>query len=46
MLRRIEFRKPGMGIANDRLPTKLRGWVTMIESLSYYEKTVPPHWKG
>ena len=46
MLRRIEARKPGLGIPNDRLPPKLRGWVSMIESLPYYEKTTPPHWKG
>ena len=46
MLQRIEYRKPGMGIAAERLPAKLRGWVKMIESLPYYEKTTPPHWKG
>ena len=46
MLRRIEARKPGLGIPNDRLPPKLRGWVSMIEALPYYEKTTPPHWKG
>ncbi len=46
MLRRIEDRKPGMGIGNDKLPPKLRGWIKMIESLPYCEKTLPPHWKG
>jgi len=46
MLQRIEYRKPGMGIAAEKLPAKLRGWVKMIESLPYYEKTIPPHWKG
>ena len=46
MLRRIEDRKPGLGIANDRLPPKLRGWIKMIEALPYCEKTLPPHWKG
>lgn len=46
MLQRIEYRKPGMGIATEKLPPKLRGWVKMIESLPYYEKTIPPHWKG
>ncbi len=46
MLRRIEDRKPGMGISNDKLPPKLRGWIKMIESLPYCEKTLPPHWKG
>lgn len=46
MLARIEYRKPGMGITTDQLPPKLRGWVKMIKSLPYYEKTLPPHWKG
>jgi len=45
-LRRVNDRKPGMGITADQLPPKLRGWVKMIESLPYYEKTLPPHWKG
>jgi len=46
LLRRIEDRKPGQGIPNDRLPAKLAAWVKQIESLPYYEKTIPPHWKG
>ena len=46
LLRRIEDRKPGLGIGNDRLPTKLKAWVKEIEALPYYEKTIPPHWKG
>jgi glutathione S-transferase len=46
LLRRIEDRQPGKGIANDRLPAKLKAWVKQIEALPYYEKTIPPHWKG
>ena len=46
LLRRTEDRKPGQGIPNDRLPAKLAAWVKQIESLPYYEKTIPPHWKG
>ena len=46
LLRRIEDRKPGMGIPDDRLPAKLKAWVKQIEGLPYYEKTIPPHWKG
>ena len=46
LLRRVEDRKPGPGIPNDRLPAKLAAWVKQIESLPYYEKTIPPHWKG
>ena len=45
-LRRVNDRKPGMGITTDQLPPKLRGWVKMIKSQPYYEKTIPPHWKG
>jgi len=46
LLKRIEDRKPGKGIGHDRLPPKLAAWVRQIESLPYYEKTIPPHWKG
>jgi glutathione S-transferase len=46
MLKRIEDRKPGHGIADDRLPAKLRAWKGAIEKLPCYEKTIPPHWKG
>jgi len=46
MLGRIEQRQPGKGIASARLPAKVRAWVTQVESLPYYEKTIPPHWKG
>ena len=46
LLRRIDDRQPGKGVPNDRLPPKVRAWVKQIESLPYYEKTIPPHWKG
>ena len=46
LLKRVEDRKPGKGIGNDRLPPKLAAWVKQIEALPYYEKTIPPHWKG
>jgi glutathione S-transferase len=46
LLRRIEDRQPGKGMANDRLPAKVQAWVKQVESLPYYEKTIPPHWKG
>jgi glutathione S-transferase len=44
-LKRIEERQPGNGIADDRLPPKLRAWMKRIEALPYYGKTVPPHWR-
>ena len=45
-LRRVNDRKPGLGITTEQLPPTLAGWVKMIESQPYYEKTTPPHWKG
>ena len=45
LLRRIEDRQPGNGIADSRLPPKLGAWMKRIEALPYYEKTIPPHWK-
>jgi glutathione S-transferase len=45
MLKRIDERQPGNGIADDRLPPKLRAWMKRMEALPYYEKTMPPHWK-
>lgn len=45
-LKRIEDRKPGQGLADERLPPKLRTWKKKIEALPCYEKTIPPHWKG
>jgi hypothetical protein len=46
MLGRIEQRQPSKGIASARLPAKVRAWMKQVESLPYYEKTTPPHWKG
>jgi glutathione S-transferase len=45
MLKRIDDRQPGSGIADDRLPPKLRAWMKRVEALPYYGKTIPPHWK-
>ncbi len=46
LLKRVNERQPGKGIAEDRLPSKLAAWTKRIEALPYYEKTIPPHWKG
>ncbi|MDZ4736004.1 MAG: glutathione S-transferase family protein [Rhodospirillaceae bacterium] len=46
IFRRIEERHPGNGIADNRIPAKLRAWMKRIEALPYFEKTLPPHWKG
>ncbi|MEX0807392.1 MAG: glutathione S-transferase family protein [Dongiaceae bacterium] len=46
IFRRIEERQPGNGIADSRMPPKLRAWMKRIEALPYFEKTLPPHWKS
>jgi glutathione S-transferase len=46
LLKRVDERQPGKGIAEDRIPPKLTAWMKRIEALPYYEKTTPPHWKG
>lgn len=46
VFRRIEERQPGNGIPDSRIPSKLRTWMKRIEALPYFDKTLPPHWKG
>jgi glutathione S-transferase len=46
LLKRLEERQPGNGVADSRLPPKIAAWKKQIEALPYYEKTLPPHWKG
>ncbi len=46
LLKRLEDRLPGKGIPYENLPPKLGAWMKRIEALPYYEKTIPPHWKG
>jgi glutathione S-transferase len=46
LLKRVEDRQPGNGIADSRLPPKLGAWKKQIEALPYYAKTIPPHWKA
>jgi glutathione S-transferase len=46
MLPRIEQRAPGFGYKPTDLPPKLAAWVARIEALPYYDRTMPPHWRG
>ena len=46
MLVRAEERGAGLGFKREELPPKLAAWLNRIEALPYYEKTVPPHWRG
>ena len=43
---RIEERAPGLGLKREELPANLAAWLKRIEALPYYERTIPPHWKG
>ncbi len=43
--RRVDERQPRNGLG-DRWPTKIATWMKRIEALPYYDKTIPPHWKG
>lgn len=41
---RMDIRKPDVDVAGIYGP-KLHAWRKRIESLPYFEKTIPPHWK-
>jgi glutathione S-transferase len=43
---RIEERVPGLGTKREELPANLAAWMKRIEALPYFERTIPPHWKG
>jgi glutathione S-transferase len=43
LLGRIGEKQPPHGVA---LPPRLCAWSTRIESLPYFQRTVPPHWKA
>lgn len=45
LLRRIDDRQPKNGLGQ-RMPSRLEAWMTLIEALPYYAKTIPPHWKS
>ena len=43
-LKRITFRKPETRLT-DLVPAKIAEWTTRIESLPYFDKTFPTHWR-
>ncbi|MDB5807773.1 MAG: gst [Betaproteobacteria bacterium] len=45
MLARYDRRRPALGMAA-ACPPALAAWGKRIESLPYFAKTVPPHWKA
>ena len=42
---RMDIRKPDLDVAGLFGP-KVHSWMKRIESLPYFEKTIPPHWKA
>ncbi len=45
MIRRVDERQPGEDWGR-HIPARLAAWMTRIEALPYFERTVPPHWKA
>jgi glutathione S-transferase len=43
---RAEERSPGLGTARADMPKAISAWMSRIESLPYFERTTPPHWKA
>ncbi|HEY4164328.1 MAG TPA: glutathione S-transferase family protein [Dongiaceae bacterium] len=43
---RVEERAPGFGLKREDMPAAVAAWIKRIEALPYFEKTIPPHWKG
>jgi len=41
---RYERKKPDLGLVA-AIPPKLRDWMKRVESLPYFDKTYPPHWR-
>ena len=46
MAQRADERAPGLGVARAEMPAKIQAWLQRIEALPYYNRTIPPHWKG
>jgi glutathione S-transferase len=44
-VRRITFRKPETNLT-ELVPAPLAAWGARIESMPFYDKTYPPHWRG
>ena len=44
LLKRIDQTRPGHK-AYDLVPDRLRSWMNRIETLPYFSRIYPPHWK-
>ena len=45
VLNRVADRRPEQAIG-EVMPGSLRPWMSRIEALPYFAKTIPPHWKA
>jgi glutathione S-transferase len=45
LILRVDERQPGEHWSK-HIPTQLAAWMKRIETLPYYERTIPPHWKS
>ena len=45
LLRRVGERAPPFTL-DALIGPRLRAWMGRIEALPYYQRTIPPHWKG
>ena len=45
LILRVDERQPGEHWSK-HIPTQLAAWIKRIETLPYYERTIPPHWKS
>ena len=43
-LKRIDAKRPGYDM-NRLIPARLQSWMAAVESLPYFDKTYPPHWR-
>jgi len=43
---RAEERSPGLGVARSDMPKSISAWMSRIETLPYFDRTTPPHWKA
>ncbi len=46
LAQRSEERAPGLGTARADMPKGISAWMSRIEALPYYQRTIPPHWKA
>ena len=46
LAQRADERSPGLGTERADMPAKITAWMSRIEALPYFARTIPPHWKA